>query len=155
MTKWTDEFWLGMAWKYAQEGSKDPSTKVGCVIVRPDRTPCSWGTNGFPQGIADTPERLNDRPTKIELTIHAEENAFFFAPERVVGYTLYSTFAPCISCAAKIIQNKIARVVFPPAEQSGNLRWIEGQKRSIALFEEAGVEVTIVESWRPPVDLAA
>jgi dCMP deaminase len=154
MTNWTDDFWLGMAWKYAQEGSKDPSTRVGCVIVRPDRTPCSWGTNGFPQGIADTPERLNDRDTKLDLTVHAETNAFLFAPERVVGYTMYTTFAPCIRCAANIVQAKIARVVFPPAEASGNPRWIEQQGRSIALFREAGIDVSIVD-WHPPVELAA
>ena len=137
MSQWNDQFWLEMAKKYAEE-SKDPSTKVGCVIVRPDRTPCSWGTNGFPQGIADTQDRLNDRPTKYDLTIHAELNALLFAPERVVGYTLYSTFAPCIRCAVNIIQAKIAKVVF---YLSDNERWREEQDRSIALFLEAGLTV--------------
>lgn len=152
MANWNDDFWLGMAWKYAQEGSKDPSTKVGCVIVRPDKTACSWGTNGFPQGVADTAERLGDRPTKLELTIHAEINAFLFAPERVAGYTMYTTFAPCIRCAAAIVQAKIARVVFPPSD---NPRWIDEQERSIALFHEAGIEVVVNRTWQPPVELAA
>lgn len=140
MANWNDIFWLRMAAEYATE-SKDPSTKVGCVIVRPDRTPCSWGTNGFPSGVADTPERLNDRPTKYELTVHAELNAIIFAPERVVGYTLYSTFAPCIRCAVAVIQAKIARVVFP---QSDSDRWKTEQDKAVALFHEAGVEVCIV-----------
>lgn len=138
MSNWGDTFWLGMAAKYAAEGSKDPSTKVGCVIVRPDRTPCSWGTNGFPQGIADTPERLNDRPTKYDLTIHAELNALLFASERVAGYTIYTTFAPCIRCAATIVQAKLARCVF---RTSDNPRWKDEQARAVALFIEAGIEV--------------
>jgi deoxycytidylate deaminase len=33
--------------------SKDPSTKVGAVIVSPDRRQLTTGYNGFPQGIAD------------------------------------------------------------------------------------------------------
>jgi dCMP deaminase len=152
MANWTDDFWLGMAYKYAQEGSKDPSTKVGCVIVRPNKTPCSWGVNGFPQGIKDTPERLADRTTKNELTVHAELNALLFAAERVAGYTMYTTFAPCIRCAVNVIQAKIAKVVFPPSD---NPRWIDEQDRAIALLHEAGVEVVVNRTWQPPVELAA
>lgn len=54
--------------------SKDPSTKVGVVLVK-NRRIIGTGYNGFPEGIADTPERLNDRPTKYKLMLHAEENA--------------------------------------------------------------------------------
>ena len=36
--------------------SKDPSTKVGSVIVRPDKTIASVGFNGFPKGVPDEPE---------------------------------------------------------------------------------------------------
>lgn len=138
MAKWSDEFWLSMAQKYADEGSKDPSTKVGAVIVRPDKTACSWGTNGFPQGIADTEERLTNRELKLDLTIHAELNALLFSPEKVNGYTLYSTFAPCVRCAVTIIQAKIARVVFTTSD---NPRWRDGQAQSVALLVEAGIEV--------------
>jgi hypothetical protein len=83
MANWTDDFWLGMAWKYAIEGSKDPSTKVGCVIVRPDDA-LLVGHQRLPAGDRRHEERLADRPTKLELTVHAEINAFLFAPERVV-----------------------------------------------------------------------
>ena len=149
MSNWTDQFWLGMAKKYADEGSKDPSTKVGCVIVRPDKTPCSWGTNGFPQGIADTEERLNDRATKLDLTIHAEMNALLFAPERVVGYTIYTTFAPCIRCAVNIIQAKLSRCVFITSD---NPRWKEEQARSVLLMLEGGLEVLAYDETGKLVD---
>jgi len=33
--------------------SKDPSTKVGCVIADSDHAQLSEGFNGFPRGIAD------------------------------------------------------------------------------------------------------
>lgn len=134
-----DQFWLEQAIHYASK-SKDPSTKVGCVIVRPDGTMASAGRNGFPRKIADSPERLNNREVKHRLTIHAEMNALHFATESVVGATLYSTFAPCEYCAIHIIQRGITRVVFPYAHI--NESWLESQNRSLALFEEAGVVVT-------------
>lgn len=134
-----DQFWLEQAMHYASK-SKDPSTKVGCVIVRPDGTSASMGRNGFPRKIADLPERLNNREVKHRLTIHAEMNALHFATESVVGATLYSTFAPCEHCAIHIIQRGISRVVFPDAHV--NESWLESQNRSLALFEEAGVVVT-------------
>ncbi len=138
---WNANFWLKMAEQYAT-GSKDPSTKVGCVIVRPDKTSCSWGTNGFPRNVKDCPTRIANRDTKLELTVHAELNALLFAREPVAGYTLYSTFAPCIRCAVAIIQSGISKVVF---YNTDNDRWKEEQKRSVALLQEAGIVVISVD----------
>lgn len=86
---WWDRFYLRGA-EWISSASKDPSTKVGAVIVRPDRTVASVGYNGFPRKIADTPERLNDRDTKYELIVHGEMNAMAWAREPVDGYTLYT-----------------------------------------------------------------
>jgi len=47
--------------------SKDPSTKVGCVVVGEDREIRSTGFNGFPRGIEDDEERLLDREQKYPL----------------------------------------------------------------------------------------
>lgn len=137
-----DNFWLQQAELYATR-SKDPSTKVGCIIVRPNGTLASAGRNGFPRKIADLPERLVDRETKHRLTIHAEMNALHFATESLEGATLYSTFAPCEHCAIHIIQRGIARVVFPRNHE--NSSWLESQNRSLALFEEARVIVHITD----------
>ena len=140
--RWSDQFWLRMAKHYADEG-KDPSTKVGAVLVRPDRTAASWGVNGFPMGIADTEERLNNRDLKLALTVHAEMNAFAFLRERAIGMTLYSTFAPCFTkCAPVIVQNRVGRVVF---YTSDNPRWREEQAKSVDLFSEAGIPVTGID----------
>ncbi len=59
---------------HISEWSKDPSTKVGCIIVGEDREIRSTGFNGFPRGIEDTEERLNDRAKKYPLICHAYEN---------------------------------------------------------------------------------
>jgi dCMP deaminase len=105
-----DEYYIGMA-EYVSRKSKDPSTKVGAVIVRPDNTVCSTGYNGFPRGIEDTGKRLNDRDVKMALVIHAEMNAILTAPEPVKGYTLYMwPYMPCGECAKHVVQAGIKRV---------------------------------------------
>ncbi len=50
--------------KHIAAGSKDPSTKVGCVVVGEDREIRSTGFNGFPRGINDDIERLENREMK-------------------------------------------------------------------------------------------
>ena len=63
--KWDARF-LDLA-KHISDWSKDPSTKVGCVVVGEDREVRSTGFNGFPRGIEDTAARLNDRSQKLSL----------------------------------------------------------------------------------------
>jgi len=47
--------------EYIAQWSKDPSTKTGSVIVRPDNTIASVGYNGFPRGIEDKADLLYNR----------------------------------------------------------------------------------------------
>ena len=75
--KWDIRF-LKLA-THISEWSKDPSTKVGCVVVGPDREIRSTGFNGFPRGIQDSDERLTNRDLKYPLICHAEENAIMHA----------------------------------------------------------------------------
>ncbi len=65
-----DERFLALA-EHIAGWSKDPSTKVGAVITRPDRTISSIGYNGLPRYVIDGEERLNHRKTKYEMTVHA------------------------------------------------------------------------------------
>lgn len=44
--------------------SKDPSKKIGCVAVGKHGQILSQGFNGFPRGIDDSLDKLNDRNTK-------------------------------------------------------------------------------------------
>jgi dCMP deaminase len=122
--------------------SKDPSTQVGAVIVRPDRTIVSVGYNGFPRGVMDTPDRLHDRPTKYSLIVHAEMNAILSARESLNGYTLYTVpFMPCDRCFVHVIQAGIKRVVFPKATPEQEERWGEAFNRVKALAIETNIEL--------------
>ena len=55
--------------KHISLWSKDPSTKVGCVVVGEDREIRSTGFNGFPRGIDDDDERLMDREKKYPANL--------------------------------------------------------------------------------------
>ena len=86
-----DQHFLQLAIDHARM-SKDPSTRVGAVIVGPDREIRSSGFNGFPRGIEDTAERLADREMKLRLIVHAEMNAVLNAVRggaQVKGCSLY------------------------------------------------------------------
>ena len=114
MTNW-DERFLKLA-KHISEWSKDPSTKVGCVVVGPDRELRSTGFNGLPRGIEDNEERLNNREIKYPLICHAEENAIMHAARigiSLKGCTAYVTWPPCTRCARSLIQAGVSTIVYP------------------------------------------
>ncbi len=121
--------------------SKDPSSKVGAVIVDQDRRIVSTGYNGFPQRISDSEDRLLNRDIKYKLVVHGEMNALLFAERSVKGCTLYTTpFLPCSSCASIFIQAGIKRVV---SKFTDNPRWLESIELAQSLFKEAGVECSV------------
>jgi len=129
--------------------SKDPSTKVGCVIVGPDREIVSTGYNGFPRGVSDSRSRYDDRDTKLNLICHAEENAVAHAARIGVslrGTTAYITWPPCPRCARSLVQAGVSRVVHRDIEIPE--RWVDQMEWSFRLLEEAGVEVTPVPTTR-------
>ncbi len=136
--KWDKRF-FELAFTVA-EWSKDPSTKCGAVIVRPDNTIASVGFNGFARGVEDTEERYNTRETKLQLVLHAEENAILSAHEKLTGYTIYCNFMTCSSCAARIIQSGISRVVVPHMEVIPD-RWKESFFLAEEQYREASVQL--------------
>lgn len=120
-TSW-DEFYIGLA-KYMATRSRDPSTQVGAVIVRPDKSVASVGFNGFPQGMDDSSELYSNREEKYSRIIHGEINALNFCQESVKGYTMYTTFMPCDRCFVVVAQAGITRFVFPKATEDQLTRW--------------------------------
>ena len=137
-TKWHDRF-IRLATEIST-WSRDPGTKVGCIIVDPLNRVVSLGFNGFPHGISDDTLRLQDRETKLRITIHAEENALLFAKRDVAGYTAYVTHHPCSSCAAKLIQSGISKVVYKQDEVFES-KWADSIALAKTLFFECSVEV--------------
>lgn len=132
-----DERFLGLA-RHVAEWSKDPSTKVGAVIIDTKKRIVSLGFNGLPRGLEDSPKRLDDRGLKYQMTVHAEHNAVLFADRSLESCTLYTwPLPPCSRCAAFIIQVGISRVVSPPV--AGNPRWAEDCALAEEMFREAGV----------------
>lgn len=124
--------------------SRDPSKKVGAVIVRPDKTIASLGFNGFPRGVEDDDARYQDKALKRELMTHAEVNAILHAREPLHGYSLYIwPLAPCVRCAATIIQSGIAHVYTVPLKQQSN--WQNTLDLATTMFNEAGVTLTILD----------
>ena len=129
--------------------SKDPSSQIGAVAVNDERRILATGYNGFPKGIEDTPERLEDRSQKYALIIHAEMNALMnalYSGVTLKGSTLYVYGLPiCPSCSKCVIQAGIKRVVIPtPNTDKGNWQEI-WETQSLPMFKEAGVIVNYIE----------
>jgi len=118
--------------------SKDPTTKVGAVIVDVCGEFISSGHNAFPCGVVED-ERLHDRKLKNEIVVHAEPNAILLAERDLRGATIYVTHTPCCRCAGLIIQAGIKRVVTNPPSPEFLERWGESLKLTRNLFAEAGV----------------
>ena len=136
MTDWNARF-LGLA-EHISTWSKDPSTKCGAVIVRPDKTIASMGFNGFPRGVEDLPSVLNNRDEKYQRIIHADMNAILFLREPAYGYHMFiHPMMPCARCASHIIQAGITTVTAPYTD---NPRWTESIQLAKDMFTEAGVE---------------
>lgn len=146
--KW-DIHYLGMA-EYVSRPSKDPSTKTGAVIVRPDKSVCSTGFNGFPQNMPDSPELYANREEKYSRVVHCEVNAQIFSRDPDLrGYTLYTwPFASCDRCVVQMLQAGISRFVWPEPDAEKLARWAEAFVRTKRYLDEAGVtwvEVPLAE----------
>jgi dCMP deaminase len=132
--------------KTAASWSKDPSRKIGAVIIGENNQIVSLGYNGFPRGINDTTERLNDRETKYKYTVHAEMNAIYNAIHNnasIVGCSIYVTGLPvCRECAKAIIQVGIKNV-YMDTKPIDN--WKESGEDSIEMFKEARINFFYID----------
>lgn len=140
-SKWDLRF-IDLA-RHISEWSKDPSTKVGCVIVGEDREIRSTGFNGFPRGIDDTSERLEDRNQKYPMICHAEENAIMHAARIGVslkGTMAYVTWPPCSRCSRSLIQAGVSEVIYPSNVQIPD-RWKSDFDIASEMMNEAGIIV--------------
>lgn len=145
----TSQKWIQRYLRIAREvskWSKDPSTKVGAVIVGDKGQIISQGYNGFPRGIADSAARLQDRETKYSLVIHAEMNALLNAlynGESVAGATLYVHGLPvCNECAKCIAQAGISKVIYDNDQAKS---WSKACSQAAEIFEETGTEYKHIE----------
>jgi dCMP deaminase len=120
--KWDKRF-LELA-KLVAGWSKDPSTKTGAVIVRPDKSVLSLGFNGFPKGMEDNPKWYENRESKYSRILHAEINALVFSKNSLEGCTIYTwPLGPCDRCVVQLLQAGINRFVFPNLPKRLWRRW--------------------------------
>lgn len=145
-----DQYFKEMA-ALAAKKSKDRSTKIGAIIVGPDNEVRSTGYNSFPRGINDDLDERQERPEKYFWFEHGERNAIFNAARHGVSLKGCRMFlncgVPCSDCARAIIQVGIIEVIVPQFESVtssvNRQKWSDSAKRSLQMFEEAGVVVRV------------
>lgn len=106
-----DEYFMNIAETVATK-SKDPSSKMGCVIVDEKKRVVSVGYNGMLQGADESKMTLKDRPMKYYFAIHSEMNALIFAKRDLSGCTIYNKVATCENCLKYCLQAGIKRFVY-------------------------------------------
>jgi dCMP deaminase len=142
--KWHVRF-LRLA-KEVSTWSIDPSTKVGCVLVKNKRV-ISTGYNGFPKNISDNFDRLLDREKKYEITVHAEVNAVTTAALHGVsteGSIAYVSFSPCSRCASVLINAGISEVYVTGGSIIPD-RWLSNFITASTLLAEASVGYEVID----------
>ncbi len=130
--------------------SKDGSTKVGAVLVKPNMRIASVGFNGFPSRMKDDLSILNStdpemRRKKLKRMVHAESNALRHCDSHTTeGYNLVVTRHPCSACALEIACTGITDVWYKENEDYEN-RWAEEVEDAKDIFAECGIRVHKVE----------
>ena len=141
-----DELYMNMCYEVASR-SPDESTHSGCYIATMDNTPISFGYNGYPRGIANSPER-QQRPLKYKYFEHCERNAFYNAGRQgksCLGAKIYVNWLPCADCARGIIQQGLSEVIVHSDGQKAFMMsrndtvWGEDHNMVTDMLTEAGV----------------
>ena len=136
-----DEYFMLQA-MMASFKSKDPHTKVGCVIVDSNNHHLSMGYNGMIAGIDENQLPWgNDRSAPFEYQkypyiVHAEANAISHAKCSLLGARIYVTLFPCHECAKLLAIQKIREVVY----LSDKYHDTEDNSISRRLFELTGIQ---------------
>lgn len=145
-----DGYWLYQAEKISQK-SKDPSTKVGAVLVDFEKQ-AFYGYNRIP--VLCNSNVYNNREKKYDRIIHAEMVAIFSALEKRPlkpfpfdrGETLYVwPFHPCKQCAKFLVEFRISRVISLWPDDEILERWKDDLKVARQIFGEAGTEYLFYE----------
>jgi dCMP deaminase len=129
--------------KAAEGMSKDPSTKVGAILIDDDFNIRATGYNGFPRGVVDDPKRYADRANKLLMIVHAEVNAITQAARTGVSVNsctlIVTALYPCSTCTGAVIQAGIKTVLAPDVNMPA--RWASNWVLAKQMFKESGVKV--------------
>ncbi len=139
---------LSEAYIHAWEGSEDPITKTGAIIVEGTldklSRKISYGANHFPNGLNPTDEQINDRDWKYKHIIHAETSAIFSAAKEgksLEGTIMYMPWIPCTPCAIAIVDSGIKTLIgHKEMIMKTPERWHESTDYALDLLEKGGVK---------------
>lgn len=122
----------------ASARSEDPFLKVGCALVRHDRTIAAVGYNGPPPGINID---WQDREARRGKMVHAEANALrYVRPQEVLFAAV--TYMPCLECVRALASYGVKFVVY----QSELPQEYHDRDAILALAAEFSILVTQVEA---------
>jgi dCMP deaminase len=120
--------------------SKDPSSKVGALLVDQDNVIVSTGYNGFVAG-CDESKLSWERPAKYLYIIHAELNALIYSRRDLSGCRAYVTHGPCENCLKHLLQARVTEVWYSDASIMRD-RGTDEQKNAISnLIQATGARV--------------
>ncbi len=112
-----DEYFMLQA-MMASYKSKDPNTKVGCVLVDRNNHQVSMGYNGAVAGIDESKIPWgNNRAVPLEFqkygyVIHSEANAISHAKGELEGAKAYVTLFPCNECAKLMATHRVREIIY-------------------------------------------
>jgi len=141
-SKW-DKRYMELA-KAVSTWSKDPSKKIGAIAIGSKGQVLAQGFNGFPRGIDDSDDRLNDREIKYKYVVHAEMNLIYNATFNGIsldGSSVYIYGLPlCSECAKGLIQVGVKRIVMnKDSLESADDKWLESFELTMQLLNESGI----------------
>lgn len=129
--------------------SKDKRCHNGAVVVGPHNEVRSVGYNGLPRKVNDDVPERHEKPEKYFWMEHAERNAIYnsnLVGVSLEGCKIYVTAIPCADCARGIIQAGIKETIVDKEFNDWNSdKWVEHEKRTKEMFEEAGVNLRYYE----------
>ncbi|MFM8316432.1 MAG: deoxycytidylate deaminase, partial [Deltaproteobacteria bacterium] len=112
-----DEYFMLQA-MLASYKSKDPNTKVGCVMVDAHNHQITMGYNGTIAGIDESLIPWgNNREVPLEhqkygYVIHSEANAISHAKGSLGGAKVYVTLFPCNECAKLLASHRVKEIIY-------------------------------------------
>lgn len=137
-----DEYFMKITETVALK-SKDPSSKMGCVIVDQNKRVVSLGYNGMIQGADEKRMTLSERPMKYYFAIHSEMNALIFAKQDLTGCTLYNRVATCENCLKYCLQAGIKRFVYGQLRVNSH---VHGAKKTMTNVETDEAVIRLLAS---------
>lgn len=128
--------------------SKDPSTKVGTLVLGRDEEPLVHSWNGFIRGDDDSPSLYADREYKYGHIVHSEMNAIANAGRvgtRLKGAVWYVTAPPCDKCIGPLLQTGPSAIYFLEPEADFKSRWQHTFEHTAQKCSKVGVPLYEIE----------